>query len=226
MGPSSLIRQRPFLEQLHPVTVEWLEAHADMRTLRPGDVLFSEGNASLGLFLIKGGLLRIERLVSTGQRQVLTLAGRGDTIGEMAVLDGSPRSATAVAIQRSNLLFIGQRDIDHAMQTFPDLPLAIARCLADRLKALTDQFVEVTTGTALSRTASRVAQLVDPTVQSGRFDIEVRVSQAELAAWAGLSREGIVGALRELRLRGVVETSRRRLSVLDVAELRRLIHSL
>ncbi len=225
MGAPPLVRQRPFLDQLQPSTVAWLESHADARSLRPGDVLFSEGNAPLGLFLIKGGLLRIERLASSGQRQVLTLAGRGDTIGEMALLDGSPRSATAVAMQRSNLLFIDKRDIDYALQAFPDIPLAIARCLADRLKALTDQFVEVTTGTALSRTASRVAQMVDPMVQSGRFEIEVRVSQAELAAWAGLSREGIVGALRELRARGVVETSRRQLTVLDVAELRRLIRS-
>jgi CRP/FNR family transcriptional regulator, cyclic AMP receptor protein len=208
------------LNQLTDSTREWLVARTSERSLDPDETLFLEGQDSRSLFVIADGLLRIERVAITGQRQLLTLASRSDTVGEVAMLTGGDRSASAVALQKTRLSVVSAADAQHALNSYPDFGIAVARKLADRLTALTDQLLEVTSGTALSRTASRILQLVPENLTEGIVDIETRVSQVELAAWSGLSREGTVKALRDLRDSEILETSRRHLRVLDVARLR------
>ena len=210
----------PFMGQLRPETVRWIRERSQTRSFRSGESLFVEGDEAHGTYIIERGLIRIERFALNGQQHVLTLAARGEVVGNLAMLDGATRSASAVAMQPSDALAIPAQHMQHALQNFPDVPLATARVLADRLKSLTDQLIEATGGTARSRTASRLVQLIDDGVTSGPVDIAVNISQAELAAWAGLSREGVVKALRELRDLGIVETSRKHIGVLDVAGLR------
>ena len=91
------------LNQLTDSTREWLVARTSERSLDPDETLFLEGQDSRSLFVIADGLLRIERVAITGQRQLLTLASRSDTVGEVAMLTGGDRSASAVALQKTRL---------------------------------------------------------------------------------------------------------------------------
>ena len=211
---------RPFMDQLDAASVTWLREHSTTRSVQAGEGLCHEGDAATASFVVERGLLRIERYTLDGDRTVLTLAGRGDVVGNLAVLDGAPRSASVVGVQHTDVLVTPARHMTHALNTFPDVALATARILADRLRSLTDQFIEATSGTAQSRTAARLTQLIDTDIESGEFTIAVNVSQAELAAWAGLSRAGVVKTLRRFREVGLIETARQRIVVRDVARLR------
>lgn len=209
-----------FLDELRPDSVEWLSERGHLREYGKGCSVFLEGDPPLAVYVIRRGLLRIERVSLNGQTQMLALAARGDIVGELAVVDASPRSANAVAMLDSTVLVIPSSAMTYALENFPDVPLAISRLIAERLRLLTTLLVETSSGTARSRVAARLMSMLDDDVLDGPVDLDVQVSQAELAAWAGLSREGAVKALRELRGDGILTTARRNIRILDVSALR------
>ncbi len=94
-----------------------------------------------------------------------------------------------------------------------------------RLRALTDQLIEAAAHGASSRVAARLVELIrvtDPDFDytSDSIDLRLPITQEELAQWAGLSREGAVKGIGELRAAGVLETGRRRMTILEPAALR------
>ncbi|MFT7649119.1 MAG: CRP-like cAMP-binding protein [Candidatus Poriferisodalaceae bacterium] len=110
------------LNQLTDSTREWLVARTSERSLDPDETLFLEGQDSRSLFVIADGLLRIERVAITGQRQLLTLASRSDTVGEVAMLTGGDRSASAVALQKTRLSVVSAADAQHALNSYLNRP--------------------------------------------------------------------------------------------------------
>lgn len=211
-----------FFGQISTEAQAWFRERGHIRTFGRNEALFFEGDAASATFIIEEGLVRVERFAFNGTQQVLTLVGRGDLVGDVSLMGGSARTANAVAIEPTRALAIPAQVMNEALGSMAEVPLAIARLLADRLRALTDQLVEVTSGTAQTRTAARLVELVEAVAghADGPIDIEASVTQADLAAWAGLSREGVVKALRELREAGIIETSRKKFRVLDVHRLR------
>jgi CRP-like cAMP-binding protein len=86
-----------------------------------------------------------------------------------------------------------------------------------RLRALTDQFIEASAHSAASRVAARLVELLLLMERDSEGVVELRlpITQEELAQWAGLSREGAVKGIGELRSAGILETGRRRMTILD-----------
>jgi len=96
--------QLPFVAALSPSRRRGLLDHVHIRRLKRRDTLMHQGDAGDALFLVRDGLLKVYTLTMDGREKVLRLLGPGDIVGEMALVDGAPRSTTVVALQNSTLL--------------------------------------------------------------------------------------------------------------------------
>ena len=108
-------------------------------TYRPGSVLISQGDKGLGLFILTKGTVRITRANSSGgAEQVLGTAEAGDIIGEMALLDDLPRSATVTAVGEVTVLVVPFWDfriiLSHILHSDPDVGLEMMAVLSRHLR--------------------------------------------------------------------------------------------
>ncbi len=189
---------------------------------RRGQAMFAEGDLAERVFLIEHGWVLLS-CVSGGREIVLAVTGPGDVIGEMSVLDGEPRSATALAVDDVEAVVAPGSALLRALADL-DAAHELIRVLARRLRDGDRKRIEFATLNTLGRVAWRLLEL------SERFGeptddgvvVALPLSQEQLASWCGASREATVKALRTLRGLDSIDTARRRVVVHDPEALARL----
>jgi CRP-like cAMP-binding protein len=199
-----------------------LRAEGHSRTLLRGQTLFVEGDRPERVFLIERGRVLITCTGLEGKETVLGLEGPGDVLGELSVLDGGPRSATAVTLEPveavvapASALLRAARDAETAHE--------LIRILARRLRESNRRRIEFFSLDTLGRVAWRLVELAE------RFGhqtpegvaVDLPISQDQLASWCAASREATVKALASLRNLGAITTGRRHILVADPEVLRR-----
>jgi CRP-like cAMP-binding protein len=189
---------------------------------RRGQALFTEGDRAERVFVIERGWVMFTSVASNGREIVLSVRGPGDVIGELSALDGAPRSATALALGEveataasGSTLLSALRDHDSAME--------LLRVVAARLREADRKRLEFATLDTLGRVAWRLQELGE---RFGRetadgIEVELPLSQEQLASWCGASREATVKALTALRALGCIATARRSVLIRDLEALRR-----
>lgn len=193
------------------------------RRLSRGVTLFSEGDRSDSVAYVLGGRVKVSYHTRAGDEVVLALHGPGQLLGELSVIDGSPRSASVVALEPVDVLLVPASTFRRFLTAHPDVTLRLLELLAERLRDADRKRVEFGSHDVVGRVAARLSELTERygVAGDGIVDVELPLTQDELAAWVGASREGVSKALRVLRDRGVIATGRRRIVVHDRDELAR-----
>lgn len=191
------------------------------RHYRRGDALFSQGDLSDRALLVESGWVKISVSSSDGQEAVLGLRGPGQVLGELSILDGAPRSASAVALEEVVASVVSAADLTRALDEDRELSRELLRELAVRLRDADRMRVEFGTLDTLARVARRLLELGEGFGEPGDDGVVVALplSQEELASWIGSSREATAKALRTLRELGCVTTGRRTVTIRDRAAL-------
>src|SRR3954468_12324427 len=101
------------LDSLRQVTRE--------RTYGMGETIFKQGDPGDGIYVVKGGEVHIAVVASGGERRVISKLGPGDLFGELAVIDSDPRSASALAGEKTTLFFISRNDLLNMLERTPQL---------------------------------------------------------------------------------------------------------
>lgn len=199
-----------------------LRAEGRRVRFRRGQAMFTEGDLADRVFVVERGWVVITSIAPGGREIVLGLRGPGDVIGDLSALDGAPRSATALAageveatVARSSVLIHALSDAAAAME--------LLRVLAIRLRDADRKRLEFAALDTLGRVAWRLHELSERFGEDTADGIEVDLplSQEQLASWCGASREATVKALAALRTLGCVSTGRRKLLIRDPQALLR-----
>lgn len=190
-----------------------------------GSFLLRDGEPATAAFYVLEGLLKIVKSSPGGRMSVVGLRGAGCLVGELAHLAPAPRSSSLQAVDRTVVLRIEFDALDRLLADHSDLARVMLEDLAIRLREATYHLHEVMTGDAVTRMAARLEQLAVDVQTGSEVSIALPVSQQELGEWAGLSRAGAVKALRALRERNLIETSRLAIVIKDLAGLRALAAS-
>jgi signal transduction histidine kinase len=119
-----------------------LSAHSQARDFAPGEHIFSEGDPGDGIFVVQDGVVQISALVTSSERRVLGKIGAGDFFGEMAVLDGEPRSACAIAETSVQTLFIPRDKLLEVFDRSPRLAASLLREFSRRLREFNQRYVQ------------------------------------------------------------------------------------
>jgi CRP/FNR family cyclic AMP-dependent transcriptional regulator len=171
-----------------------------------GELLFARGDPGKNLYLVLEGQVRLAIATSEGREFSFEIAGAGDLFGEIAVLDGWPRSAEATAITQSTTYTLERNDFHRLRSTRPAISDAVISFLCRRLRDLSDKLETV----ALYPMEVRLARFLLTTLgdreaaPGRRVPLELHFSQSELAHLLGASRPKINAALAALESAGAI----------------------
>jgi CRP/FNR family transcriptional regulator, cyclic AMP receptor protein len=190
--------------------------------LHRGQALFTQGDLADRVFIIEHGWVMISSIAPGGREIVLGLRGPGDVIGDLSVLDGAPRSATAVAVGDVEATVSPGSALTRALSDAATA-MELLRILAVRLRDADRKRLEFAALDTLGRVAWRLQELGERFGEETPEGVEVElpVSQEQLASWCGASREATVKALAALRSLGCIATGRRSVVIRDAEALRR-----
>lgn len=192
------------------------------RTYEPGQILVRQGERARAVHVLLDGRATVVRTTPQGREVLLALRGPGDTLGELAALDPAPRTATVTALEEmSSLVVPGDRFVGFLRER-PVAMLALLQLLARRQRESDRRLVDTRAQEAITRLAGQLLELGARygVASPDGLELEVPLSQQQLADWIGVSREAVSGGLRRLREQGAVTTGRMRITLHDVDRLR------
>jgi len=189
---------------------------------RRGQALFTQGDRAERVFVIEQGVVTISSVAAGGREIVLGLRGPGDVIGDLSALDGAPRSATALAAGEVEATVVPGSALIRAVSD-PGTAMDLLRVLAIRLRDADRKRLEFAALGTLGRVAWRLEELGERFGKqtADGIEVELPLSQEQLASWCGASREATVKALAALRTLGAISTARRSVLIRDIEALRR-----
>ena len=190
--------------------------------LRPGAVLFDEGDASNRVILLLSGRAKVSAFSQDGHETVLGYRGAGDVLGELAAIDGGEHLATVTAVEAAEALVLPAERFLAALEGQPGLALALLRSTVGRLRDADRKRAEFTALDVVGRVAHRLVELAERYGKPANEGIliDLPISQRELAGWVGSSREAVNKALQHLQHQGLVSAERHHLTILDLDRLR------
>jgi CRP-like cAMP-binding protein len=205
----------PLLAQVPPAAKARLAAAARQVRYRDGEPVFRLGEPGTdGMLLVLDGVVRLHLSTSAGREITLGLVGAGEPVGEIALIDGGPRSADATALTPVTGLMIRTAAAVEVIESDPAAAMALLRALAARLRRTTDQLEAVGLRPVPQRLAAALLKLAaaDP---AGL----IRLNQGQLATLVAATRPKVNIALGEFRDRGYVVQARAGLRIGDAPAL-------
>jgi CRP-like cAMP-binding protein len=216
--------QEPFAARLSTDELAALRSRSVARRFARGTTIVHQGEVPGRVVLIERGHAKVTVNTEDGKEIVLAFRGPGDIVGEAAALSGEPRLATVRTLEDVDAIAIGIADFEAALEEHPRIALVLAREAILRLREADRQQLDFAAFHTIERIARRLVELCErfgePCDEGVR--ISLRISQEELAGWAGASREATAKALHDLREIGLIDTERRSVTVRDVDGLRAL----
>lgn len=222
-----LLRSVPLFADLEEGELERFSHVAVPRSFPAGTRVFHEGDSSDACYIVSEGSFRVTREHSDGRAITLATLGPGEIFGELAMLDGDKRSASAESITDGTLLALPANDVRSLLARNPEIALKLVAGLVRRLRAANARLSRQSFQTVPSRVAGILLQLSrdsQPAEGEGEVEVTIRMNQTDLAQLAGTSRESVSRFLAELERAGVVRSGRGRVTVLQPGKLRNYIY--
>jgi CRP/FNR family cyclic AMP-dependent transcriptional regulator len=199
-----------------------LEQVGSVRRFPRGDALFHQGDDPGMVLIIRVGRIKVSVVTPDGHDVMLGYLQPGTVLGDLAALDGEPRSTTAIAIDAVEALGIPMLAFRTLLDERPGIMRALMLVSAQRLRTADRQRVEFAAYDVLGRVARRIDELAETGTETAEgIEIDAGLSQEDLAAWTAASREAVSKALGAMRTLGWIDTRRRMIVVRDRAALRR-----
>lgn len=212
-----------FWEGLDPSIVEGLRAAGTRRRYPRGATLLNEGDIAGRVMIVETGRVKISSLSPEGRETILAVRGPGQLLGELSVIDGKPVSASAAALDEVEVTSIPAQGFLELMSRDGRAALGLIRVLTERLRDADLKRGEFGSLDAVTRVARRLVEMAERFGSESPVGvrIDLPLSQEEIAGWTGSSRESVAKALQALRGRGLIETHRKGITILDLEGLRR-----
>jgi CRP/FNR family cyclic AMP-dependent transcriptional regulator len=215
LSETEILAKVPLFSGLEEGERERLARLLRARHYTRGEVIFLEGDEGTALCLIAEGRIRIQLTGTDGREVVINVYGTGEIFGELALLDGEPRSADAIAQDAARVFWLQRGDFEAFLDSHPRAAMTMLASLSRRLRHTTRVVQDATFRDVPSRLA-RV--LLDLAARNGQaipngIRIESRLTQGELASMVGASRETVNRALRGFEQRGLIGWESNRITI-------------
>ena len=201
---------------------------AASRRLKPDEALFVAGEPGDGCYRLEQGLLKVVVASPRGDERILAMLGPGAIVGELAMLDGGPRSASVFAVRDCELSLISRVAFEERTIRHPEIYQYLINVLATRLRQTDEAMAATSFLTVQARLARALLELgkhVGRDDGVGRVVIRHKISQRDLAAMAGVARENVSRVMSDWKRNQVVTRSSGFYRLSDIAALKRSIDS-
>ncbi|MEM6937359.1 MAG: Crp/Fnr family transcriptional regulator [Pseudomonadota bacterium] len=215
MTPREILEHSLLFGNLPGERLDQLAALAQSREVSKGTLLFNQGDPGDALYGIASGKVLVYITGADGREFSLTVLETGDVLGEVALIDGRPRTAAARTMEKCRLLVIQRSHFTPLLEDNPQLARGLLTLLCDRLRwssQLIEEFSLMPVEGRLARRLLTLAELLGKTSSEG---VQLEISQSELAQFLGISRQIVNQYLQEWRQAGWLELSRGRVLIRD-----------
>jgi CRP/FNR family transcriptional regulator len=186
-----------------------------------GDILFHQGDAGIGFFVVRSGRVKVFKLSADGKEQILHIFGEGDHFAEVPALDGECFPAAAAAIEKSDVLFFPRESFLQLLEQQPALAINLLKSFARHLR----QFSHLVDNLALREVPARLATyLLSLSEQMNNAEtVELDLSKGQLAARLGTIPETLSRVFAKLSREGLIEIEGCNVKLLDRSRLNQLV---
>lgn len=221
MSYSQLLAQVSIFEQLGSDDLEQLSSLVRTRRYAKGEVIFHQGDVGTCLYVIRKGEVAIRLSSPDGKEVILALLDRGDFFGELALLDGEPRSTDAVAREETDLLSIQREDFRLFLDARPKVALGLLSTLSRLVRHVTQLVHDTTFLDARARLVRVLLELARNQGLQGAEGVVIpqKLTQTELANLCGLTRESTNKWLRFYVREGLLAYEGGRITLVHPARL-------
>jgi CRP/FNR family transcriptional regulator, cyclic AMP receptor protein len=184
-----------------------LFARARVVRLSAGQALFWVGDPGDGCYRVEDGLLKLMMVSKYGTERILAFHGPGGIVGELAIIDGLPRSTSAVAVRDTELKFVSRIAFEAFAEKHPELCQSLLKLLTKRVRERDKMVAASSFLIAKGRIAQTLLELAKhfgQEVGPGRIVIRQKITQHDLAAMVGVSRERVTRTLSNWQRRKLV----------------------
>jgi CRP/FNR family cyclic AMP-dependent transcriptional regulator len=216
MAAALLGRVEPFRRLDERARLAMVE-QASHRVVDKGQMLFWQDDPGEAMFVLLQGSVKLVVRSRDGELIELHRHSAPAVFGELALLDGGPRSASAEAVERSTLLVVTRSELLRLLRGDDQVAEALLRILGGIVRRTTRQISDLAFLSLQGRVAAKLLDLTEPGQALTR-----RITQVELAAMVGGARQTVNQALRSLESRGYIRSRGRVFEILDRDQLRRL----
>lgn len=195
------------------------------RSFNKNEIIFQKGDSGFGLYLIRNGRVKICVTDRNGIELIFTFLSKGDLLGDMAILDGQPRSATAIAAENTDTFYLDRREFLGFLNNSPQVCIGIIAMLCQRLRRVSTQLEEISFLDVSGRIARNLMEMTKNNSLDASFlgcAFTCTISQEELARVIGASRVMVNKVLNSFVDLGLVSIARKRLTILNIHELNRI----
>lgn len=210
-----LLRAVPLFANLTEAELENVASGFVEKTFSRGDYLFRQDDPGSALFIILTGAVKVIRVSKEGNESILAILGRKDFLGEIALLDGAARSASAQAIRHTSVVMLTRKSFYDVILAHPLVSISLLKELCSRLRS-TNQHVDdllfCDATTRLERTLRALARSYGVNRQNLRTNdiyLNLKISHRELANLIGVRRETVTRILSKWKKAGLTKTDGR-----------------
>jgi CRP/FNR family transcriptional regulator, cyclic AMP receptor protein len=222
-------------------TLRWVEGFRDLpsedvrrlsgacrwRWYGPHQLIFQQKDGATEVFFVVQGRVRIASYSITGKQVSFRDLGPGQAFGDLAAIDGRPRSATAMAISDALLASMPAQTYWDAMMSHPPVAAACLKRLTDLVRALSERVIEQSLLPVPTRIRLELLRLAQRQMQGAvGAKIDPAPTHAEIAARVATHREAVTRELRQLAKKGVITRQGRKLLIADIEALRSAVGDL
>lgn len=210
------LKRVPLFSDLSAAELERFAEVAREREYPKNSVILFEDDPGDALYVVSGGQVKVVLIGEDGREVILSVLSDGDFFGEMSLIDDEPRSAHVIAMRDSRLLVLRRDDFQQQLQQVPSIALKVLKVMVQRLRRADAKIG----GLVLLDVNGRVARLLlDLAEESGGPKITRKLTHHTIAQMIGSSRETVSRAMRELVERGLIDVTRREITIKDRAGL-------
>lgn len=204
MSIKELLANIPLFEGLSNSDLDIVAQRVRPRRYKDNDTIFHKDDPGVALYVIVEGKVKIHNETPDGQDCIITIFTEGEFFGDLAMVDGGPRSADATTMEPTELLMLTRDDLMDILDRYPRITRCLLVTIAGRLRRTTELLVKTTTLDVNGRLAMHLNWLAE---QHGRVTpngirIDLHLTQTDLGNLVGASRESVNKVLGYFRRMG------------------------
>jgi len=221
MNKLELLQKVPTFARLTNDQLALLARSVGTQTFERDETIFHQGSIGSTLYIIVDGQVRIYTVNEAGQEMTVRMLKTGEFFGELALLDGQPRSASVEAMCPTIALTLHRSTFLHIINVYPSIAASLLEAMGARLRLTTVYAEQMANLSASQRVVHQLCELATcyGIADGGAIRIDLHLTQDNLASLSGTTRETVNRVLSNLRDQGLIRVERARVSVLKMQQL-------
>lgn len=219
---TKILQKVLFFKGLSLKEIKQILAIAHIKRYKSGEIIFMKEDIGSQFFIVKSGKIKIFTSIGTEKRKTFAFLKKGDFFGEMSLLGGKVRSASAQAVEETELFVISKHNFKKLILERPEFAIKLLQTLVDRLYRSDKEVSSMLFHNILGRLADTIIEL---TQDKHTGPLTMAIDQNELAEYMGTTRVPVCRAINTLKRSGVIDYKRGELTVLNIKKLRSIAGS-